>query len=207
MDCLLSISNASIGYDKGPVLLSNVNVCLQPGQLYYIQGDNGAGKTTLFHTLTQDLPLIQGQISCFVPRKNIHFIPQELHLADEIPATALDVVLANGVNKRNGTDVLQAKKALDQLGLSPVQNQRYARLSSGQKKKVLLARAMLLTPQILVLDEPTANMDQAGEALVRQCVEQWLQDAICVVVASHNDEWLPAHNKMKIQKQRLLQYE
>jgi len=193
MSKIVEIMDVSLGYGHKTVL-SDVNLAVHSGKRLGIIGPNGSGKTTLLRGL---LGLIKPQKGTIRWREApIPLRPGYVHqrqLMDELfPLTALEVVLMGrykqiGLIKRpKQRDREAALEALEVAGLPDAAGALYRNLSGGQKQRVLIARALAGEPEFLVLDEPTADMDIAGEKAVMDLIENLHnQRGLPMVIVSH----------------------
>ncbi|MCU0608581.1 MAG: ATP-binding cassette domain-containing protein [Chitinispirillaceae bacterium] len=201
MSPLLSVSGAAFGYDAGngfiPVV-NNVTFSLAAGEFVILAGPNGCGKSSILRGLL-GLVIVRGSVQWHVAKNAIGYIPQEASLDHDIPATALDVVctaLPHHWEKNRPA----ALEALDRTGMITHAAVRFGSLSGGQKRRVLLARALIGKPRILVLDEPTVNTDSETE----KNIEKLLID-ICasgytgILAASHAETWAPQARRYRIE--------
>jgi heme exporter protein A len=162
---------------------------LRAGELALIEGDNGSGKTTLMRMLAGLLHVDEGQLywrgeplrrdRC---EGDILFLGHQLGLkADLSPAENLR--LAAGLHGcRESTD---AASVLAEIGLAGYEDEPVRRLSAGQKKRAALARLLLLPATLWLLDEPYANLDRIGIALVNRVLQKHLADGGSALVTSH----------------------
>ena len=162
---------------------------LHAGELALIEGDNGSGKTTLMRILAGLLHVDQGQLYWRGERLrrdrcegDILFFGHQLGLkADLSPAENLR--LAAGLH---GCRVaIDAASVLAEIGLGGYEDEPVRRLSAGQKKRAALARLLLLPATLWLLDEPYANLDRTGIALVNRVLEKHLSDGGAALVTSH----------------------
>lgn len=168
---LLRLERAELGYTRP--LLPPFDLEVRAGERLAILGPNGGGKSTLLRSLLGLLPLLRGvrqlpQGRC--PR--IGYVPQA-HRADPVyPLTALEVALQGrfasvGVWRFFGKeDRLAAQGALEAVGLLSQADQPFRELSGGQRQRVLLARALAVEPELLVLDEFTSELDPAASSML-----------------------------------------
>ncbi|UCH82640.1 MAG: ATP-binding cassette domain-containing protein [Candidatus Latescibacterota bacterium] len=199
---LLEVNDAEWGYSTGSGLFfpaKRVSFHVRPREIVLLTGPNGAGKTTILRGLLGLVRQGSGTIRWSLPRSLVSYVPQESAIDRSIPATALDVV-RTGNPTDWGRGVGPARKALAHLGIESLATQHYAWLSGGQRQRVLFARAMVGSPKLLLLDEPTINVDAAtadriGELLTRLCT----QDELGMVITSHVKDWVAATREVKVE--------
>ena len=162
-------------------VLHDVTLSVLPGEIVTIVGPNGSGKSTLLRALLGIVPVASGRVMR-APGLRIGHVPQRLTLDRSLPMTVrrfLSLPL-------RVTDAA-ATAALARVGLPGVERQQMAGLSGGQMQRVLLARALLSDPQVLVLDEPTQGLDQPGEASFYRLIEEVRQaTGTAVLMVSHD---------------------
>ncbi len=181
---------------RGEPIFTGANLTVQRKEFAAIVGPNGGGKTTLLRLLLGLLKYESGTIRVLgrspeQARTAIGYIPQQSELDLDFPITAMEVVLAGCLSehrwfgpysKRNKRAALDA---LAEVGLAELAGRSPVTLSGGQQRRVLIARALVGTPELLLLDEPTANLDPVAEqelyALLRK-----LNERLTVVVVSHD---------------------
>ncbi|MFT5122899.1 MAG: ATP-binding cassette subfamily F protein uup [Kiritimatiellia bacterium] len=150
---LISLQNVSIRYG-GPRLLDAINLHVEPGERICLVGRNGEGKSTLLRLLTAEEKPDSGErvVSSGV---RIGFLPQAVPAT--LPGTVHDVVSAALPEGKNVDAERLVGKAISRLALNP--DAPFNTLSGGQKRRALLARALVLEPEVLLLDEPTNHLD------------------------------------------------
>lgn len=157
MSTLLQLDHIGLSRGGRPVL-QDVSLTLRAGEIVTVIGPNGAGKTCLVRIALNLLAPDQGQ-RCVKEQLRIGYMPQRLGLNEALP---LDVQrLLTLVRPGLGQRELQA--ALDEVGAARVLRTPVARLSGGELQRVLLARALLREPELLVLDEPAQGVDITGQ--------------------------------------------
>jgi ABC-type Mn2+/Zn2+ transport system ATPase subunit len=183
-DPLLSLDHVAVGY-RERVVLPEVTLSLRQGSFTGLLGANGSGKSTLLKTILGLLPPLAGQLTLHpvdgrAPR--LGYVPQRDSLDPLFLFTSFEVVLQAccvrvGPGRFYGrAEKDWARECLRQVGAADLERQRFSRLSGGQKQRVLIARALAVRPDLLLLDEPTAGIDpaatQAVQELLRQCHAQ-----------------------------------
>lgn len=180
MSSLLNLDNISVTLG-GRKILSNISLSLHSGKILTLLGPNGAGKSTLVRIVLGLIPPTSGKISGQKDLR-IGYVPQKLHLDPTLPLTVERFMrLRPGVKK---TDIIptlsrvQAKHLIDM----PMQ-----KLSGGETQRVLLARALLNSPQLLVLDEPTQGVDVNGQVALYSLIENLRDELNCAVLMVSHD--------------------
>ena len=167
----LEIRDATIGY-KNHLLASHINMMSEPGQISAILGPNGCGKTTFVKSLMKLVPwcyggaFIDGVDMRTIPDRQIWkkmaYVPQK---STSVPYSVLDMVLL-GRNpykslfaQPDDSDKKMAEASLERVGMLAFSNHSYDKLSVGQQQLVKLARALVSSPELLIMDEPESGLD------------------------------------------------
>ena len=167
----LRFSHVAFSYDMLPVL-DDVNFHIHAGEFSALVGPNGSGKTTLLKLILGLEQSQKGEVLLFdgQPRKNrsmIGYVPQHITYDPTFPISVIEVVRMGGVlsTSRKSKDARNsaALAALEQVEMEELAQRPYSELSGGQRRRVLVARALVAGPKMLILDEPTANMDAESE--------------------------------------------
>ena len=194
----ISIENVSFAYRAIPVL-EQVNISVAQGESVSIVGPNGGGKTTLVKLILGLLQPEEGSVRVFgrapvEARLEMGYMPQHAEHDLQFPVTVMDVVLMgrlgqpglNGFFGRHGSKGRAAVvEALDRVAMADFRRRPFAALSGGQRQRVLIARALVSRPKLLLLDEPTANVDVAGGSRLLEILHQ-LQSEMTIVMVSHD---------------------
>jgi len=170
---VLTIEHLFFHYDSMPAL-EDVNVEIFQGEFVGVFGPNGGGKTTLLKLMMGLLRPAQGKILLFgrPPEEMCHligYVPQAMRFDRDFPISALEVVMMGSLKKLSwwGMYPADAKRkalnALDRVGLAHKAKSSFGTLSGGEAQRVLIARAIVDEPSLLLLDEPTANVDTEAE--------------------------------------------
>lgn len=192
------IKIADLCYTKdGQDILHDINLTVYAGDFVSIIGPNGGGKTTLLKLILGLIKPSKGQvlINGHSPRKHsatVGYVPQHVNHNISFPATALDVVLMGAYSPENRFQFRlppEKKQAaltiLDKLGVGDVAERKIVALSGGQRQRVLIARALVSSPQLLVLDEPTASIDTKGQSEFYELLKE-LNKELTIVMVSHD---------------------
>ncbi|MEK7483062.1 MAG: metal ABC transporter ATP-binding protein [Planctomycetota bacterium] len=172
---LISCKELSIGYGK-KTISSSIQFVLQSGSCWGLIGANGAGKTTFIRTLLGILKPLKGSIS----RKEglrVGYVKQRDTLNVTYPFTVFEMVLMGRygqyslLRKPASKDLQLVEKSLQETGIFHLKQTPVRELSGGQKQRVLIARALASEPDLLILDEPTNDMDLVGEEAVLELIQ------------------------------------
>lgn len=162
------------------IVLEAVDFHIAPGEIVTIVGPNGSGKSTLLGALLGILPAT-GQL-VRKPGLKVGYVPQKLAVDRSLPMPVNSFLNLPQVHSPTARS-----SVLDRVGLSDVGRRQISELSGGQLQRVLLARALLGHPDILVLDEPTQGLDQLGEAGFYKLIEAVRRDTgVAVLMVSHD---------------------
>lgn len=178
---LISASGLSVSFG-GTTVLHGVDLAIEPGEIVTVVGPNGSGKSTLLRALIGALPPAAGRV-WRRPGLRLGYVPQRLHLDPTLP---MPVGRFLGLPRRRARADFAA--ALARVGLGPeIAARQLAGLSGGQFQRVLLARALLGQPQLLILDEPTQGLDQPATAGFYRLIEALrAETGAAVLMVSHD---------------------
>jgi len=185
-----------LAFAFGPTLvLEDVNLTIRRGDYVCMVGPNGGGKTTLLRLILGLLTPTRGTVRVFgvapsQARRRIGYMPQHAQLDPQFPLRVRDVVLMGRLhNTRLGpfsrADRAKAADALAEVGLAGYAKRPFAALSGGQRQRVLIARALACEPELLLLDEPTANLDPLVQDEMHELLCR-LNRLLTVVLVSHD---------------------
>jgi len=187
------LNNISFAY-KQRNILENVDLVIKKGEFASIVGPNGGGKTTLLKLILGLIKPDRGKIRILgkAPdkvRQQIGYMPQYAHLDMDFPATVMDVVLMGRLQKTtlwfSKEDKARVLNAIDEVGMTAFVNTEFNELSGGQKQRILIARALCSSPDILLLDEPTANVDHQTEENLFSILQK-LNSKMTILLVSHD---------------------
>ncbi|HQU09135.1 MAG TPA: metal ABC transporter ATP-binding protein [Opitutales bacterium] len=187
--------HVNFSYD-GQTVLEGVNFAIQQNQATCLVGPNGGGKTTLLKLILGLLSPDSGRIEILGQKPDqaqrlLGYMPQYLHYDPLFPVSVREVVLMGRQGKRSlfraysKEDYAFADQILEELNLSGLIDRQLGSLSGGQRQRVLIARALACEPKILLLDEPTANIDRTVEAELIERLHA-LSSRVTVVIVSHD---------------------
>jgi zinc transport system ATP-binding protein len=180
MTALIETRDMSAGY-AGLAALSHVDFAIEPGEIVTVVGPNGSGKSTLIRVLIGALAPTGGSVRR-KPGLRIGYVPQKLAVDRTMPITVERFLSLP--EKRPRDDQV---RALGRVGAAGLEKRQITELSGGQFQRVLLARALLTAPDILILDEPTQGLDQPGVAEFYRLIEALRRETgVAVILVSHD---------------------
>lgn len=179
---LIKTSNLSIRLD-GKNILENINLIISEGQIITIIGPNGSGKTTLVRCILDLLKPTAGEI-WIKDQLQIGYLPQKISINPSLPITVKDFLKLKIKNpiKQNLLDKIVEETNIHKILLSPLQ-----KISGGELQRVLLAKALLKEPQLLILDEPNQGVDVNGQVEFYKLIEKLRREKnIASLIISHD---------------------
>lgn len=181
---LISLRDVSLRRE-GREILSRVNLDINPGDFVVITGANGGGKTTLLRLMLGLLKPSTGSVNCALRPGSIGYLPQKSTIDAHFPLTVGEVV-ASGLPPSSSLSRIEAaeavREALDAVRLSDLTSRAIGRLSGGQLQRALIARAIVSTPPLLVLDEPLSYIDKQMEGRVCEIIDSFASHSTVIVV-------------------------
>lgn len=201
MSAVLELDGVTFGYGRAP-LLRDAAFSVAPGEFVAVIGANGSGKTTLMRLGLGLLRPAQGEVRLFgtpLPRfhdwRRVGYVPQRASLDAAIPVSVEEVVrsgLAAGLGLLRRPTAAQRRRfdhVVELLGIAALRGAPMTRLSGGQQQRALIARALVTSPDILVLDEPTTGVDTEARGVLRRTLEHLVTtEGVAVVYVSHDPE-------------------
>ncbi len=185
------------------VVLEEVDLSVYENDFLGIIGPNGGGKTTLLRLILGLVHPSRGKVKVFgtTPDKArgfVGYVPQHSRFDFDFPASVQEVVLMgryrhSGLLKRyNRTDREITADALKKVGMSDLNHRQIGRLSKGQQQRVLLARALVSEPELLILDEPTASVDAPMQTGLYELLAE-LKEKMTIILVSHDISAVSVH--------------
>jgi iron complex transport system ATP-binding protein len=194
----LEVRHAACGYGE-TLVLGGVSLEFESGEVVCLLGPNGVGKTTLFKSIMGFLKLLDGEIlldgkqmaklSKKYIAQNIGYVPQA-H-APPFPFKVLDVVVMGRTAhispcaSPSANDMDLARNTLEELNIGHLRNKAYTEISGGERQLVLIARALVQQPQLLIMDEPTSNLDFGNQVRVLEVIRRLSLKGLGVLMTSH----------------------
>lgn len=186
----IEVKNVSVYYDS-VCALRNVNLKVKHKDFLGILGPNGGGKTTLLKTLLGLIKPTEGEVK-IGKGGLIGYVPQYTNFNKDFPISVLDVVLMGLLPKRMKwfhkylkKDIDKAENIMKELNIFEFKDRQISQLSGGQMQKVLIARALVMEPTILLLDEPTASIDANAKTEIYALLKE-LNEKMTIIIVSHD---------------------
>lgn len=177
---LVTLENVALTLGNNPVL-QDISLTLEQGQITTLIGPNGAGKSTLARVVLGLIPPQRGQITRR-PGLCTGYMPQKMHIDDSLPLT-VDRFLWLAARK----PAMSYQQALQRVDVGHLQHQAVQSLSGGELQRVLLARALLRQPQLLVLDEPAQGVDVSGQNALYGLLKSVRDELQCAILLISHD--------------------
>jgi zinc transport system ATP-binding protein len=172
---VLTTKNLFVKFGRNAVL-QDITIHIDRGEILSIVGPNGSGKSTLLRALIGAVIPTSGVIE-IVSNQIIGYVPQRLNIDNTFPITVYRFLSLPKRQRKNDMEI-----ALQQAGVSDVGEQQLSTLSGGQFQRVLLARALIEKPDLLLLDEATQGLDHSGSADFYRQIEQVRQELDCAII-------------------------
>jgi len=169
--------------------LADVQLRFAPGQHWCVVGRNGSGKTTLLLTLLGLLPPRAGEVRWsprLADRQRLGYVPQEQDQTLTLPCSVAEFVALAANTARGAATRTAVAAALAALGVEELAARDVRRLSLGERRRVLVARAMVRQPLLLALDEPAANLDDEAAARLGADLQRLCEAGLCIVHVTHD---------------------
>lgn len=187
---LVLFHQADLGYGKRRVL-TNVNLVVKNGDFLAIVGPNGVGKTTILKTMLGIIRPLKGRV-LRAPGIRFGYVPQQQVIDEIYPLTTLEVAamgrypIVGPISRLSKKDLDFVLSCLEKVGVLNLANRQFRELSGGQKQRTLIARALAGEPDVLVLDEPTNDMDIASEYAIMELLRDLHESQkVTIVMVSH----------------------
>lgn len=201
----IDFDHVTFEYEKLSPLLNKASFSIEAGEFIGVVGPNGGGKTTALKLMLGFLKPKSGKVKIFgsspkLARANIGYVPQHNSYDKQFPISCLELVLTGVVSKVKWFGSLpkeEKEKAialLKNLGAEHLKEQPFGSLSGGQAQKVLLARALISDPDLLLLDEPTANIDARSETFIFSFLKKF-KGKKTILIVMHNFDAILKHTE------------
>ncbi|HEX6378669.1 MAG TPA: metal ABC transporter ATP-binding protein [Nitrososphaeraceae archaeon] len=192
MQPIINVDNLSYYYDTFPAL-DHISFSVEKGDFLGIIGPNGAGKTTLFQCILGMMSNFSGEISLFGSNvkqnkkilQRIGYVPQKKSVEQTFPATVSEIVSLGVIGKDIKKESIES--AIEFVELGSYRNKRIGELSEGQQQRVIIAKALVKQPELLILDEPTTGIDSVAQNKFYDLLTRLNKDrGITIVWSSHD---------------------
>lgn len=186
---VLELVGFAAGYG-GETRISNVDLRVEAGEVVALLGPNGSGKSTLVKGILGLAQVLAGSIEV-VPGADIGYVPQRHTLGGGVASTVSEVVATGLLAHRPWWKPLGAKEhrrildAIRTVGLEKAANTDTSRMSGGQQRRVLIARALVGDPRLVIMDEPTAGVDALNQRLLAETIATLARRGVAVMVVTH----------------------
>ena len=190
----------------GEHVLEDVTLRIESGELIALLGPNGSGKSTLVRAILGLQPIDHGRVTLFgTPLRSFHhweriaLVPQRLPGASSIPVSVWETVLSGVISPRtrwrpfSKSEKNAASQALKDVDLWDRRHSRLDTLSGGQQRRVLVARALASSADIIVMDEPTAGLDAANVAALARLLGELKAKGRTIIVVTHEIDAISSH--------------
>jgi lipoprotein-releasing system ATP-binding protein len=210
LDCI-NLNKSFFMKDEEIKVLSDIKISVSPGDLIAISGSSGAGKSTLLHLLAsldkpcsgsivfnkKEITTLSNKELSKLRLKNYGFVYQFHHLLEDL--TVLENILLPGqiLNSDKGLLNKRANSLIDRIGLSKRKDHLPWKLSGGEKQRVAISRALINSPNIIFLDEPTGNLDIDNAKVIQDLlIEISKEHGIALVTATHDNNFIKSFNRI-----------
>ena len=192
MQPIINVDNLSYYYDSFPSL-DHISFSVEKGDFLGIIGPNGAGKTTLFQCILGIMNNFSGEISLFGSNvkqnkkilQRIGYVPQKKSVEQTFPATVSEIVSFGVIGRDIKKESIES--AIEFVELGAYRNKRIGELSEGQQQRVIIAKALVKQPELLILDEPTTGIDSVAQNKFYDLLTRLNKDrGITIVWSSHD---------------------
>lgn len=192
MQSIINVDNLSYYYDSFPAL-DHISFSVEKGDFLGIIGPNGAGKTTLFQCILGIMSNFSGKINLFGSDvkqnkkilQRIGYVPQKKSVEQTFPATVSEIVSLGVIGKDIKKESIES--AIEFVELGSYRNKRIGELSEGQQQRVIIAKALVKQPELLILDEPTTGIDSVAQNKFYDLLTSLNKDrGITIVWSSHD---------------------
>lgn len=208
---IIELKDVSKFYKRGSesiAAIDNINISIKCGEYSAIVGASGSGKTTLLNIIgcvdnptkgiikikNQDVSSAKQKRLTEIRRDTIGFVFQQFFLIPTL--TACENVQVPGLFANNHTRIKKSKELLDMVGLSGRINHLPSQMSGGEMQRVAIARALINSPEILLADEPTGNLDSHNAGIIFDTFTKLNKNGLTIIVVTHSKELAETSNKV-----------
>lgn len=188
---LVELKNVTLGYEKH-IVLKNINFKIEDKDFICVVGPNGSGKSTLIKAILGLIKPMKGKITYNeLKQNNIGYMPQETKVDSNFPASVYEIVLSGTLNSL-GYKIFYTKKEkelarynMKLLKIDNIKDKSFCDLSGGQRQKVLLARSLCASKKLLILDEPSNNLDTKSKKELYKLLTELNKD-MAIIMITHD---------------------
>ncbi len=190
---IIKVENLTVKYECSTIIKS-ASFEVVEGDFVCVVGANGAGKSTLIKTILGLIKPTHGKITFGSGLKatDVGVLPQDNNIARDFPATVWEIVLSGTLNRMGvrwsyrDSERALAQEALSKLNIIKLKNKSFSDLSGGERQKVLLARALAASSKLLILDEPSNNLDYKSRKEFYQILTKLNQAGLTIIMITHD---------------------
>ena len=190
---LIKGDDITIGYEGEPVV-SHLSFSVKSGDYLCIVGENGSGKSTFVKTVLGLIPTLSGEIvfSSSLRQDSIGYLPQKSQIQRDFPSSVMEIVLSGCLNRHrrlfgySRKEKAEAERIISRLGLDKLSCSSFQELSGGQQQRTLLARALMATERLILLDEPVTGLDPQATSELYTLIRKLKADGITVMMVTHD---------------------
>lgn len=188
---ILRIEKLTLGFGNN-VVIKTADLHVDEGDFVCVVGANGSGKSTLIKGILGLIKPLGGKVIFGDDAIKIGYLPQETSFEKYFPATVSEVVMSGLLNKTKRSmfyrkdDYLAMRKKLKLLKITKLEKRVFSELSGGQKQKVLLARALMATSGLLMLDEPSNNLDHESRREFYDVLLELNRQGVTIIMITHD---------------------
>ncbi len=178
------------------VILEDINLDIKEGEIVAIVGPNGGGKTTLIKITLGLIKPTNGRVFVYgespeevLRKKIIGFLPQMINFDRHFPISALDVVLFGLISKKIPKEekINLALRYIDMVGMRGFENKPFGKLSGGQQQRIMIAKALISKPKLLILDEPSTGVDVVAQESFYELIKKLnKEEGLTILIVSHD---------------------
>ncbi|HCJ45851.1 MAG TPA: ABC transporter ATP-binding protein [Candidatus Moranbacteria bacterium] len=217
---ILSVENLGVRYEQS-IALDGVTFSVEQGDFVGIAGPNGAGKTTLIKAIFGLIPSFSGAVSLFgeaqkkfAKWQSIGYLPQKnVSVNPLFPAVVEEVVLLGLISEKSfpkkvtKADKKAVREILEELGIGDLRKKSFTELSGGQYQRVLLARALVQKPELLIFDEPSTALDpQSRDGFFELLLELNQKKGITILFITHDTSYIQRYASKILYLDRKVMY-
>lgn len=201
---IFTCKDLCVSYEN-KIVLQNLNFSIEKGSFFGIIGANGCGKSTLLNALLGLKNINSGEIIIeqSIKKQGFGYLAQKIPAHKNFPASVNEVIMSGLLSKKgikaffNANDKKIAAEKIALLGIEHLKNRKFEELSGGEQKKCLLARALCVNEDILIMDEPSSNLDEKSRTNLYDIIRTMHRKGSTIIMVSHDINYIK-HNATSI---------